>query len=101
MVWRESPPLQEPSLTRSKNVVHVMGHGVGYNRPLNDIENGAGRDSIVANDRDANSVRSETDIEGPLDVNGRTNHQLTQTAIDMRATRRKRIPVRPGANDET
>src|SRR5438045_9511244 len=93
MVWRESPPLQEPSLTRSKNVVHVMGHGVGYNRPLNVIESGAGRDSILANDRVANSVPSETVIVGTLDVNERTKPRIVVTEISMLDTRRKHIPA--------
>ena len=93
MVWRESPPLQEPSLTRSKNVVHVMGHGVGYNRPLNVIESGAGRDSILANDRVANSVPSETIIVGTLDVNERTKPRIVVTEIHMRAIRSNPIPV--------
>src|SRR5438876_9588466 len=98
MVWRESPPLQEPSLTRSKNVVHVMDHGVGYNRPLNVIESGAGRDSILANDRVANSVASETIFVGTLDVNERTRPRIVVTEIHLRAIRSNPLSVRLGRN---
>ena len=93
MVWRESPPLQEPSLTRSKNVVHIVGHGVGYNRPLNVIESGAGRDSILPNDRIAHSVPGKTVVVGTLDVNERTVPRVMVREIHMRTIRSNPIPV--------